>query len=183
MGGEPPNLQLPPPMASYERRLADEIDEGLLTCGRNYEANLGRPGIIGVALALAGAVYFWLLPTLAPQQSDLAIALAAPLRALDRYPKFALTPEQVKSILPLLQVLRDTDPGDLGVSRSLVEEIHNLLTPEQRVESARIQEEVLRSRRTARGRAGRLRGSLRQDDRNEFRQKVLTRLIQQLQTR
>ncbi len=141
------------------------------------------PGIILVALALAGAVYFWLLPTLAPQQSDLAIALAASLRALDRYPELALTPEQVKRIVPLLRVLRDTDPGDLGVTRALVEEIHNLLTPEQRAVSARIQEEVLRSRRTARGRSGRLRGSLRQGDRNELRHKVLTRLIQQLQTR
>ncbi len=141
------------------------------------------PGIIVVALALAGAVYFWFLPTLAPQQSDLAIALAASLRALDRHPEFALTPEQVKRIVPLLQVLRDTDPGDVGVTRSLVEEIRNLLTPEQRAESARIQEEVLRLRRSARGRVGKLRGSLRQGDRHELRQKVLTRLIQQLQTR
>lgn len=52
--GGPPNLELPPPMASHERRVADEIYEGLLTCGRNHEATWVAPGIILVALALAG---------------------------------------------------------------------------------------------------------------------------------
>ncbi len=148
------------------------------------------PGAILAVLAVGFTGYLRIRPAPAAQQPDLAITLAASLRVLAGNPEVALTPEQVKAILPFLRVLRDTDPSDEAASRALAEEIRNLLTPEQRAAIARMREDAQALRQS--GQAPRLGAEGRRGSggpggpvgtRAELRRQVLTRLIERLQAR
>ncbi len=155
------------------------------------------PGVILVVIVLGLAVYLRLRPAPAAQQGDPAIALAGALVALGRDPEVALTPDQVKTMLPFLRVLRDTDPNDAEVSKALAEQIRNLLTPQQQAAIARMREEVQAGRAPGQfprsGSGPRGPGGLGapgssfgaggpQGGRAEFRRQVLTRLIERLQS-
>jgi hypothetical protein len=108
-----------------------------------------------VLLVAAGGVlaYVQLRPRPAPARGDPAIAVAVGVGALMRGEAHRLTPEQVTAILPLLRVLRDTDPNDTAASRALAEEITRVFTPEQRAELARLREEA-QARRSSRVQGG-----------------------------
>ncbi len=141
-------------------------------------------------LAVGFTSYLRIRPAPAAQQPDLAITLAGSLRVLAGNPEVALTPEQVKAILPFLRVLRDTDPSDEAASRALAEEIRNLLTPEQRAAIARTREDAQALRQS--GQVPRLDAEARRGSggpggpvgtRAELRRQILTRLIERLQMR
>ncbi len=147
-------------------------------------------GAILAVLAVGFTSYLRIRPAPAAQQPDLAITLAGSLRVLATNPEVALTPEQVKAILPFLRVLRDTDPSDEAASRALAEEIRNLLTPEQRAAIARTREDAQALRQSVQ--APRLEAEARRGSgglgglgrtRAELRRQILTRLIERLQTR
>ncbi|MGH2399215.1 MAG: hypothetical protein ACRDF6_05165, partial [bacterium] len=112
----------------------------------------------------------------------------------------------IASILPLLRVLRDTDPNDAEVSRALAREITGLFTAEQRAEVERMRSEG-RERREGQGGApgqqrrggpgvassdegpqarapgGGPRGPGGMRPRGEMRQRLLSRLIERLEDR
>jgi hypothetical protein len=130
-----------------------------------------------------------------PQRGDPALATVTAIRFLQRS-EHPLTPEQIKAVLPLMKVLRDTDPNDVEASRSLAEQIRVVFTPEQNAELEQAREEALQRRRSGEGRrrgADRPRGARGFGppgggggpggfNRAEFRQRMLSRLIQQLES-
>ncbi|HEV8354137.1 MAG TPA: hypothetical protein VGR24_08065 [bacterium] len=85
-----------------------------------------------VVIGVGALAYFKLRPRAAAQaQQDPALAIAIALTALERSESHQLTDEQIRTVLPLLRVLRDTDPNETEVSRALVASIRKVLTPEQ----------------------------------------------------
>src|SRR3990170_326917 len=89
----------------------------------------------------------------APARGDPAIAAAGAVGALLRSEIHRLSGEQIAAVLPLLRVLRDTDPNDAEASRALAEEITRVFTSEQRAELARLRDEA-RARREERAAQG-----------------------------
>lgn len=144
-------------------------------------------GVMLVILGISLVAFSRLRPTPAQQQGDPAIAMAIGLAVLERNPEVALTPEQVRTMLPFLRVLRDIDPNDFDVSRALIERIRDLLTPEQRAAIARMREESQAQQRSGQfpPGSGSSRGSLgaggQPAGRVELRRQVLSRLIERLQ--
>jgi len=162
--------------------------------------------VSGAVLAVLAVVligYLRIRPAPAGQQPDVAVSLAFSLRVLlTDDPNVALTNEQVKAILPLLRVLRDTDPADEAASRALAEEIRNRLTPEQRAAIARMREDAQAQRPLGQapqfgpggpsgpggpgvlGRPGAIAGAGGPGStRADLRRQILTRLIERLQSR
>lgn len=88
-----------------------------------------------------------------PARGDPAIAAAVAVGALLRSENNHLSSAQVAAVLPLLRVLRDTDPNDVEASRALADEIMRIFTPEQRAELTRLREQAL-ARRAERRAAG-----------------------------
>ena len=88
-----------------------------------------------------------------PARGDPAIAAAVAVGALLRNETHPLSSEQIAAVLPLLRVLRDTDPNDVEASRALGDEIMRIFTPEQRAELARLREQA-QQRRAERRAAG-----------------------------
>lgn len=124
------------------------------------------------------------------QRGDPAIAITAAIRVLERSEPYRLTGEQVKEILPLLKVLRDTDPNDVEAARALGEQIRATFTPAQRAEIERVREEARQRRQsTEPGRPGPTRPgggqgvTDRGTSRAELRQRILSRLIERLESR
>lgn len=131
------------------------------------------------------------------QRGDPALASATAIRFLERS-DYPLTVEQVRTVLPLMKVLRDTDPSDIEASRALAEQIRVVFTPAQRAELEQAREEALQRRQSGEGRrsesdhprsargfgpSGRGQGGPGGFNRAEFRQRMLSRLIQQLESR
>lgn len=157
--------------------------------------------VVVVAIIAAGAyAYTQFQPgPVQAQRGDPAIAIATTIRVLERSEQYRLTQEQVKEILPLLKVLRDTDPNDAEASRALAEQVRATFTPAQRAEIERVRDEARRQRqstdpeRSGPGRPGAGRGfgppggsqggSDRGFSRAEFRQRMLSRLIERLESR
>lgn len=158
-------------------------------------------GAIIVVLAAGVLVFLRFEQRPAQEQGDPAIAVAVAIGALERTPDHQLAKEQVNAILPLLRVLRDTDPGDAPASQALVEGIRTILAPEQIAAVRRMREEVRAGRQSAqasrRGNPGPgggfgpgggpgpgssrpPRGAASQ---TEIRQRALARLIQYLESR
>lgn len=163
--------------------------------------------IAGVIVALAAVVIFaYTRPSPNPvaARADPALMVANAVGMLMRSETHALTGEQIASILPLLRVLRDTDPNDAEVSLALAREINSLLTPEQRAEVERMRAEA-RQRREGQGGQEQRRGgpgftspgdgaqarapgvgpraSGGTQPRGEMRQRLLSRLIERLENR
>ena len=90
----------------------------------------------------------------APARGDPAIAVGVALGALLRSETHRLTGEQIAAVLPLLRVLRDTDPNDVEASRALAEEITRVFTSEQRAELARLREQARARRRERQAQGG-----------------------------
>ncbi|MGH2348853.1 MAG: hypothetical protein ACRDFT_05245 [bacterium] len=88
-------------------------------------------GIAVLVVALGAFAYVKLRPGSVQAQQDPALQIALALTALERSESHQLTEEQIKTVLPLLRVLRDTDPSNTEVSRALVVSIRKVLTPEQ----------------------------------------------------
>ena len=99
---------------------------------------------VGVVLIVAaGALaYLRFRPGSAQAQPDPAVQIAVALGALERSDSFQLSPDQIRIILPLLRVLRDTNPDDVEASRALATAIRNALTPEQLAEIERLREQA-----------------------------------------
>ncbi len=112
-------------------------------------------GIVVLVVAAAGAfVYFrQRARSTAQAQQDPALQIALALTALERSGTYALTTDQIKSVLPLLRVLRDTDPNDAEASRALAESIRKILTPEQTAALTQMRQEA-QSRRQQGGGQG-----------------------------
>jgi hypothetical protein len=91
-----------------------------------------------------------------PARGDPAIAAAVSVGALLRSETHRLSAEQIAAVLPLLRVLRDTDPNDVEASRALADEIMRTFTTEQRAELTRLREEAQarRAERQAQGSGG-----------------------------
>lgn len=104
--------------------------------------NLIIAGIVLVVAAVAVRAYVQFRPRPAAQRGDPAIAVAFSLGALERTSDHQLTKEQISALLPLLRVLRDTDPNDTEASRALAEQIRKTLTPEQIAALERMREEA-----------------------------------------
>lgn len=133
--------------------------------------------VIVLALAAGALAYRQYRFRQAAPRGDPAVAVAVTIRALERSEKSRLSGDQVKAILPLLRVLRDTDPNDAEASRALAEQIRAQLTPEQLAALERMREEFRRRRESGEVRPGRPRS------RAEARQRTLSRLIQRLEDR
>ena len=131
------------------------------------------------------------------QRGDPAIAAASAIRVLERS-GHPLTTEQVQTVLPMMKVLRDTDPNDVEASRALAEQIRVVFTREQHAELEQAREEALQRRQSREGRGpgtdrqrgprgfgppSRGQGGPGGFNRAEFRQRILSRLIQQLESR
>lgn len=163
--------------------------------------------IAGVIVALAAVVivaYSRPRPNPVTALADPAVMVANAVGILMRSDSHALTGEQIAAILPLLRVLRDTDPNDTEVSRALAREISSNLTPVQRAEVERMRGEA-RQRREAQGGQAQRRGGPGVDSpegggqagapggtprvpggaraRGEIRQRLLSRLIARLEDR
>lgn len=97
-----------------------------------------------VILVLAAAVWAYVrfLPRPAPQRGDPVLATALALFALERTSDQQITKAQITTIVPLLRVLRDSDPNDAAVSKALVEQIRKTLTPEQVATLERMREQA-----------------------------------------
>lgn len=110
-------------------------------------------GLVLVVAAGGVLAYAEFRPRPAPARGDPAIAVAVAVGALVRSETRRLSGAQVATVLPLLRVLRDTDPNDVEASRALAEEITRVFTAEQRAELARLREEaqVRREERQAQG--------------------------------
>ena len=133
------------------------------------------------------------------QRADPGVAVATAIRILERSEQHRLTEEQIRTVLPLLRVLRDTDLNDVEPSRALADEIRSTFTPAQLDEVARVREEAQRRRQSAEaGRPGSDRpgggqgfgapgggptGAGRGFSRAEFRKQILSRLIERLESR
>ena len=117
-----------------------------------------------------------------PARGDPAIAVAVAVGALLRSETHRLTGDQIAAVLPLLRVLRDTDPNDVEPSRALAAEITRVFTAEQQAELARLREEA-RARREERAAQGGGPGSGRPAvrDRSELRRRLLDRLIRRME--
>lgn len=146
--------------------------------------------IAGVIIALAVIVivaYSRPRPNPVTARADPAVMVANAVGILMRSETHALTGEQIASILPLLRVLRDTDPNDAEVSRALAREINSILTPEQRAEVERMRDEARQRREAQGGQAGVPGGGSRAPGgarpRGEIRQRLLSRLIERLEDR
>jgi len=89
--------------------------------------------VVAVVVVAAGVfAYLKFRPRATAQaQQDPALAIALALTALERSESHQLTDQQVRTILPLLRVLRDTDPNEIEVSRALAASIRQALSPEQ----------------------------------------------------
>ena len=113
--------------------------------------------VAGLILVFAAGVltYAQFRPRPAPARGDPAVAVAVAVGALLRSEAHRLSGEQVAAVLPLLRVLRDTDPNDLEASRALAEEITRTFTAEQRAELARLREEARTRREERQGQGGR----------------------------
>lgn len=111
--------------------------------------------LIIVLLAGGAFAYTRLRPRASTaQRADPALAIAVAIGALERSDEFQLTAKQTKVILPLLRVLRDTDPNEVEVSRALAEAIRRELTPDQLTELNRMRQEAGARRAQARGGQG-----------------------------
>jgi len=154
-------------------------------------------GMMAVLVVGGLLVYGRLRPRPASTRGDPAVLVALAITALERGGQ-ALSREQVSAVLPLLRVLRDTDPRDEEVSRALARQILEVLTAEQRREIQRLQRE--RRRRQdggagqgpdeprGRGEPGRLGGLAARrpivgPSAAEVRRRVLDRLIARLEQR
>lgn len=154
-------------------------------------------GIIVVLAATAVFAYARLRPQpAAAQRADPALAVAVAIGALERSDQYQLTAGQAKVILPLLRVLRDTDPNDVEVSRALAAAIRRALTPDQLAELDRLRREASTRRAQAQsgqGQRQRVPGAFGPSGpggnggsaaaRAQIRQRVLTRLIERLENR
>lgn len=110
--------------------------------------------IVGIVLLVAaGGVFAYtrLRPPSATAQGDPALRVALAIGTLERSETYRLSDEQVASILPLLRVLRDTDPDDVEASRALVREIDSYVTTEQRAELDRLREQAQQRRQAQSG--------------------------------
>jgi hypothetical protein len=88
--------------------------------------------IIVVVVAVGAFAYFKLRPRATAQgQQDPALQVALALTALERSESHQLSDDQIRTVLPLLRVLRDTNPDNADVTRALVTSIRKVLTPEQ----------------------------------------------------
>ena len=129
------------------------------------------------------------------QRGDPAIAAVSAIRVLERS-EHPLTSEQVKTVLPMMKVLRDTDPNDVEASRALAEQIRVVFTREQHAELEQAREEAFQRRQSREGRGqgtdrgprgfgppSRGQGGPGGFNRAEFRERILSRLIQQLESR
>jgi len=170
--------------------------EGFLEDGVKRTAIIA---IVVVTLAIGGVLAYRQFrgrPVQA-QRGDPAVAAATAVRVLERS-EHPLTAEQVKTVLPMMRVLRDTDPNDVEASRALAEQIRVVFTPEQHAELAQAREEAFQRRQSREGRRpgadrrggapgfgppGRGQGGPGGFNRAEFRQRMLSRLIQQLESR
>lgn len=163
--------------------------------------------ISAVTVALAAAVivaYSRPRPNPVAARADPAVMVANAVGVLMRSDTHALTGEQIASILPLLRVLRDTDPNDAEVSRALAREINSILTPGQRAEVERMREEARQRREESGSRrqrragpgfdppgdggpgvqpGGAGRGAEGTRSRGEMRQRLIGRLIERLEDR
>ncbi len=157
--------------------------------------------IVGVAVIAAGVfAYLRFRPSSSAQaQPDPALQIAVALSALERSDQ-PLAVEQIKAVLPLLKVLRDTDPNDVEVSRALADSIRKILTPEQLAAIERMRQEAqARRQQGGQGTQGPRRGTggpggpgfgpgpggaqERAAFRAQARQFILTRLIRRLENR
>jgi hypothetical protein len=86
-----------------------------------------------------------------PARGDPGIAAAVAVGALLRSEAHRLTAAQITAVLPLLRVVRDTDPNDVEASRALADEIMRIFTPEQRAELTRLREQAQARRAERRG--------------------------------
>jgi len=131
------------------------------------------------------------------QRGDPALATVTAIRVLERS-EHPLTTEQVRTILPMMKVLRDTDPNDVEASGALAEQIRVVFTREQHAELEQAREEAFERRQSREGRGpgtdrqrgprgfgppGRGQGGPGGFNRAEFRERILSRLIQQLESR
>ncbi|HEY3249086.1 MAG TPA: hypothetical protein VGK88_12465 [bacterium] len=155
-------------------------------------------GIIAMVVAAAGVLaYVKLRPGQAVQgQQDPALQIAVALAALERSDT-ALTVEQITVVLPLLKVLRDTDPNDTEASKALADSIRKVLTSEQLATIDRMRQEAqARRQQGGQGFQGPRRGpggpgfapggtgaQGRASFRAQARQVLLTRLIRRLESR
>ncbi|MDQ7842618.1 MAG: hypothetical protein QN141_00815 [Armatimonadota bacterium] len=155
-------------------------------------------GAVVAVLVVGGVVYGRLRSRPAAARGDPAVLAALAIMALERSGDRALSSAQVAVVLPLLRVLRDTDPEDVEASRALVRQILDALTPEQRREIRRLQQQ---RRRRQEGGAGQDPGVLRGRresgpvgsvapggpagglSRAEIRRRVLDRVIARLEQR
>ena len=153
--------------------------------------------IAGVIIVLVGGgvwAYTRWRSRPAAQRGDPALATALAIRALEQGGDRRLSKDQIGQILPLLKVLRDTDPNDAEVSRALAGQVQGILTSEQRDALQRIREEA----RTRRQQSGQAVGPRRgpgpgggpgvgppggPGSRAELRQRMLGRLIDYLEAR
>ena len=143
--------------------------------------------VAGLILVVAAGVltYAQFRPRPAPARGDPAVAVAVAVGALLRSEAHRLSGEQVAAVLPLLRVLRDTDPNDLEASRALAEEITRTFTAEQRAELARLREEARARRGERQARSGFAPGGAGAPpgvrSRAELRRRLLDRLIRRLE--
>lgn len=91
--------------------------------------------VVGVAV-VAGAGYWWTQRQAQAKRprGDPAVATAQALVALQRAPGLdavRLTTQQIDTIIPLLRVLRDSDPNDREAVAAVVRDIRAVLTAEQ----------------------------------------------------
>lgn len=107
-----------------------------------------------ILLIVAGGVfaYIRLRPQPATARADPALTVALAINTLERGGTYRLSDEQIAAVLPLLRVLRDTDPNDVEASRALAREIMSQLTAEQRAELDRVREQAQRRRQEQGGR-------------------------------
>lgn len=103
-------------------------------------------GIVLLVAASAVVAYTRLRPQPAAARADPALTVALAIGTLERGGTYRLSDEQVAAVLPLLRVLRDTDPNDLEASRVLAREIMAQLTAAQRAELDRVREQAQRRR-------------------------------------
>lgn len=143
--------------------------------------------VVGLILVLAAGgvlAYARLRPRPVPARADPASAAAGAVGALLRSDTHRLSGEQIAAVLPLLRVLRDTDPNDAEASSALAEEITRVFTSEQRAELARLRDEA-RPRREERaaqgGGPGGPGGTPGMRSRAELRRRLLDRLIRRME--
>ncbi len=142
-----------------------------------------------ILIGIAGVIiYGRITPRPVAPRPDPAVLVATALTALERSDAYRLSETQVAAILPLLRVLRDTDPAEVEPSRALAQEIIGMLSGDQRAEIERLRVEAQRrqqERRAAQGAPGSQRGARPGPGGfgAQIRQRLLGRLIERLETR